>query len=195
MAGHHQIWTYDPANARVAPFAGNGREELADGALEESSFAQPSGLASDGKHLYVADSEISAIRSVPFDPAGEVKTILGEGLFEFGDTDGVGSKVRLQHALGVAHRNGKLYVADTYNSKIKVIDPGKRSCATFLGEPGGWLQGRTFDEPGGLSFAGDKLYVADTNAHRIRVVDMKTRAVTTLRLEGVEAPKMAKSAK
>jgi DNA-binding beta-propeller fold protein YncE len=81
-------------------------------------------------------------------------------------------------------------VADTYNSKIKVIDPAKASCTTFLGKPGGWLVGRMFNEPGGLSFAGDKLYVADTNGHRIRVIDMKTRAVSTLALKGVEAPKV-----
>jgi DNA-binding beta-propeller fold protein YncE len=193
MAGHHQIWTLDLERQRVAPYAGDGREDLVDGPLGESSFAQPSGLGTDGKTLYVADSEISAIRALPLDGKGEVKTIVGEGLFEFGDVDGVGSKVRLQHALGVIYRDGKLYVADTYNSKIKVIDPAKKECKTFLGEPGGWLSSATFNEPGGLSFAGDKMYVADTNGHRIRVVDMKTREVTTLPLQGVEAPKLPKA--
>lgn len=186
MAGHHQIWTFDPVKQRVAPFAGNGREDLADGPLAESSFAQPSGLATDGTLLFVADSEISAIRSVPLNGKGEVKTLVGEGLFEFGDVDGQGAKVRLQHALGVAYHQGALYVADTYNSKIKKIDPAKRTCTTFLGDPPGWLKARMFNEPGGLSFAGQTLYIADTNNHRIRVVDMKTKAVTTLALSGVE---------
>ena len=125
---------------------------------------------------------------LPLSGKGEVKTIVGEGLFEFGDVDGAGSTVRLQHALGVAFHDGKLYVADTYNSKIKVIDPAKRTCTTFLGAPGGWLGDAQFNEPGGLSIAGDKMYVADTNGHRIRVVDLATRAVSTLRLQGVEAP-------
>jgi thiol-disulfide isomerase/thioredoxin/DNA-binding beta-propeller fold protein YncE len=181
MAGHHQIWTYDPERQRVDPYAGNGRENIADGPLAQSSFAQPSGLATDGKLLYVADSEISAIRAVPLDRKGEVSTIVGEGLFEFGDVDGTGSEVRLQHALGVAYHQGKLYVADTYNSKLKLIDPAKKSCATYLGGPATKL----FSEPGGLSIAGDKIYVADTNNHRIRIVDLKTKEVTTLPLEGV----------
>ncbi len=178
MAGHHQIWTFDPSRDRIDPFAGNGRENIADGPLPESSFAQPSGLATDGKNLYVADSEISAIRAVPLNQGrrGEVTTIVGEGLFEFGDVDGEGSKVRLQHALGVAYHQGKLYVADTYNSKIKVIDPERKTCSTYLAG---------FNEPGGLSIAGDKIYVADTNNHQIRVVDMKTKEVTTLALEGI----------
>ena len=191
LAGNHQIWTFDLARGRVAPYAGNGRENIVDGPLEDACFAQPSGLTTDGKTLFVADSEVSAIRAVPLDGRGEVQTLVGEGLFEFGDDDGVGRDVRLQHALGVAFHQGMVYLADTYNSKIKVLDPDKRSCTTFLGERGGWLNAPLFNEPGGLSFAGDKLYVADTNGHRIQVVDLKTRVVSTLRLQGVEAPKAA----
>ncbi len=190
MAGHHQIWTLDLAREQLEPFAGSGRENIRDGSLPISCFAQPSGLASDGKMLYVADSEVSAVRSLPLDGKGEVNTIVGEGLFKFGDVDGEGDKVRLQHALGVAYHDGLLYVADTYNSKLKVLDPEKRTCKTYLGgEAEGWLATPIFSEPAGLSIADGKIYVADTNAHRIRVVDLKTKAVTTLKLEGVEAPK------
>src|SRR5262249_54707457 len=191
MAGHHQIWTLNFAQSRVDPYAGAGPEDIRDGELTEALFAQPSGLASDGRTLYVADSEVSAIRAVPLGGKGEVKTIVGEGLFEFGDVDGVGGRVRLQHALGVAFHDGKVYVADTYNGKLKVIDPAKRSCTTFLGGAGGWFTESLFNEPGGLSFANGKLYVADTNAHRIRVVNLKTKAVSTLALKDVGPPKLA----
>ncbi len=194
MAGLHQIWLLDLNTLTIAPYAGNGGEDLVDGPLlggrAGSSFAQPSGLTTDGKNLYVADSETSSIRSVPLDGKGEVNTIVGEGLFAFGDVDGKGRDVRLQHALGLTWVDGKLYVADTYNSKIKVIDPEKRTSETFLGgEPEGWLATPLFHEPGGICFADGKLYLADTNAHRIRVVDVKTKTVSTLKLEGVEAPK------
>ena len=59
------------------------------------------------------------------------------------------------------------------------------------GEPEGWLSTPVLQEPGGISYADGKLYLADTNAHRIRVVDLKTRAISTLKLQGVEAPKLA----
>ncbi|HYV34524.1 MAG TPA: thioredoxin-like domain-containing protein, partial [Gemmataceae bacterium] len=167
MAGHHQIWTLDLAKNRVDPYAGSGREDIHDDDLMRSHFAQPSGLATDGKTLWVADSETSAIRAMPLAGEGDVTTVVGAGLFEFGDVEGEGGKVRLQHALGVAYKDGKLYVADTYNSKIKIIDPATKTCKTFAGERGGWLSASTFSEPGGLSFAGNKLYVADTNGHRI----------------------------
>ena len=186
MAGHHQIWYYDITKKTSHPYAGSGREDLVDGSLAESALAQPSGLATDGKQIYVADSEISAIRAVPLpDVKGDVTTIVGEGLFEFGDKDGIGDKVRLQHALGVAYLDGKLYVADTYNSKIKLIDPAKRSCETYLGDPPGWLKAKMFDEPSGVTISGGKMYIADTNNHRIQVVDMKTKQATTVQLEGV----------
>jgi len=190
MAGFHQLWKMDLAKGTIAPYAGTGVENIRDGNLASACFAQPSGLATDGKTLFVADSEVSAVRAVPLGGAGKVKTIVGEGLFDFGDVDGVGDDVRLQHALGVAYHDGKLYVADTYNSKIKVLDPEKRTSTTFSGgEAEGWLATPVFREPGGISYADGKLYVADTDAHRIRVVDLKTKAVSTLDLQGVEAPK------
>src|SRR6202023_3574497 len=125
------------------------------------------GLTSDGTYLYVADSETSSIRKLPLmGVKGTVTTLVGLGLFKFGDVDGVGDEVRLQHALGVAFHGGKVYVADTYKRKIKVIDPEKGSFSAFLGDHGGWMASALFNEPAGLSIAGDKMYVADTNGHR-----------------------------
>jgi thiol-disulfide isomerase/thioredoxin len=182
MAGQHQLWLYEPATEVVRAFAGSGREELKDGLLEEGGLNQPSGLATDGRRLYFADSEASAIRYLDL-ARGTLHTIVGTGLFDFGDVDGVGDMVRLQHPLGLVYRNGLLYVADTYNSKIKVVKPETRESSSFLGgSVAGWQDGHQalFDEPGGLSLAGDKVYIADTNNHAIRVADLTTREVSTL---------------
>jgi thiol-disulfide isomerase/thioredoxin len=187
MAGHHQIWTYNLDTKVAAPFAGTGWENLGDASRAMSAFAQPSGLATDGKRLFVADSEVSAIRSVGLGADDDVQTLVGMGLFIFGDKDGIGLDVRLQHALGVAYHEGQLFVADTYNSKLKRLDPKTRRCETYLGGDG--PDGRLFNEPAGLSIANGQLYVADTNAHRIRVVDLKTKDVATLKLSGVEPVK------
>src|SRR5262249_44377107 len=155
------------------------------------------GLSADGKVLFVADSEGSTVRSVPFDPSGKVETLVGltGTLFDFGDKDGSGRDVRLQHPLDVAWADGKLYVADTYNNKIKVIDVDKRLCGTVAGtgkagnadsEVGG---AASFNEPTGISAAGGKLYVADTNSHAIRVIDLAAQnRVTTLKIEGLAVP-------
>jgi DNA-binding beta-propeller fold protein YncE len=186
MAGCHQIWMMDLARNVVVPFAGTAFENIVDGPRPTSCFAQPSGLTSDGRNLYVADSEVSAVRSIPLDGRSHVTTLVGVGLFDFGDVDGNGPTVRLQHALGIVNVDGKLYLADTYNSKIKVLDPISRSCTTYLG---GDRRARLFNEPGGISYAKGKLYVADTNAHRIQVIDMESKSVSTLELQGVEPPR------
>jgi len=185
MAGQHQLWTYHPDMATVRLHAGSGREELRDGALKQGGLNQPSGLATDGQVLYFADSEASAVRRASMDRKGRLETIVGTGLFDFGDVDGVGDAARLQHPLAVTYKDGLLYVADTYNSKIKTIDPVIRESRTLFGGPeAGWRDGvggdALFDEPGGLSIAGDKLYIADTNNHVIRVADLVTGHVTTL---------------
>jgi thiol-disulfide isomerase/thioredoxin len=185
MAGAHQIWTYDIGKDFLRRFAGSGQEEIHDGRATSAAFAQPSGLATDGVHLFVADSEVSAVRSINLENR-TVRTIVGTGLFDFGDVDGTGRDVRLQHCIGIAYHDGLLFVADTYNSKIKMIDPERRTARTFLGGEKG--DDRPFYEPAGLSFDGDTLYVADTNAHRIQVVNMRTRKVHTLELKGVTAP-------
>lgn len=124
----------------------------------------------------------------------EVLTLVGGDLFEFGDREGRGDEVRLQHPLGVVHHEGAVLIADTYNHKIKRLDPATREVKTVAGtgRPG-QADGveSSFYEPGGLSVAGGRVYVADTNNHAVRVLDLRTRQVSTLRIEGLRAPEQA----
>ena len=194
MAGPHQIWHYDLETGIVSVWAGSGTENIVDGSLTSAAFAQPSGLATDGTHLFVADSEVSGIRSITLDKRSHrVQTVVGKGLFEFDDVDGVGDRVRLQHCLGVAYGEGKLYIADSYNNKIKVCEPRTRAVETLVGtrQPGESDSPPRFYQPGGLSATPAHLYVADTNNHNIRVVDLKTKSVQTLTLDGLKPPSPA----
>ncbi len=190
MAGTHQIWKLDLDKNEVSTYAGSGREARIDGPLVEAGFAQPSGVTTDGKKLYVADSESNIIRAIDL-AGGRVETLVGGDLFEFGDVDGSGDDVRLQHPLGVFAYGDKVLIADTYNHKIKELDPKTRTVKTFLGtgKPG-QMDGSTsaFYEPGGLSVANGKLYVADTNNHAVRVVDLKTKQTSTLNIKGLQPP-------
>ncbi|MBI1737442.1 MAG: alkyl hydroperoxide reductase [Candidatus Rokubacteria bacterium] len=195
MAGTHQLWAMPLGGETIAPHTGDGREALVDGVRGAAAMNQPSGLTHDGRRLYVADSEASAIRVVDLAPAGEIRTIVGEGLFEFGDRDGVGpAAVRLQHPLGLAWHDGALWIADTYNHKIKRLDPATASCVTVLGTGGpgaddGPGAAASFSEPSGVSVAGGRLYVADTNNHAVRVADPERATVATLGLVGLEPPR------
>jgi thiol-disulfide isomerase/thioredoxin len=213
MAGPHQLWVVNPKTREAKPYAGSGRENHTNGPLLEAALAQPSGITTDGKNLYFADSEVSSIRSASLSPNGSVGTIVGKGLFDFGDVDGIGDVVRLQHPLGVVYLRGKLYVADTYNHKVKVIDLERRDfdpsalpqeilaqraqaaskyeSRTFAGtrERGtrdGDRKQAQFNEPGGITATSKALFVADTNNHLIRKIDLKSGQVSTLELKGLE---------
>jgi thiol-disulfide isomerase/thioredoxin len=176
MAGTHQIWMIDLGRGLAFPYAGSGREARLDGPADEAAFAQPSGLALSGASLFVADSESNIIREIELPPSNHVRTLAGGDLFEFGDRDGVGDEVRFQHPLGIAASGGRLFIADTYNHRIKVLDPGSRRV-----EPFGPAD---FYEPGGLSATSDAVYVADTNNHAIRRLKLDARIVETIVLTG-----------
>lgn len=203
MAGTHQIWRMRLPNGGIDVHAGSGVEDILDGPLAPrisyepgiSAFAQPSGLASDGEWLYVADSEGSSIRAVPFDPRSTVTTVLGTSkqsearLFTYGDRDGPVGSALLQHAVCVAHQDGRLFIADTYNNKVKELDLARKTIATIAGQSGQGDSPSQFNEPMGLSVAGNQLYVADTNNHLIRVIELKdSYRVRTLTIDGLNPP-------
>jgi DNA-binding beta-propeller fold protein YncE len=142
--------------------------------------------------LYVADSESSAIRSV--DPGNDqVRRLVGRGLFDFGDVDGVAGQARLQHPLGVAATTEAaaplVFVADTYNDKLKRLDPMTRQVTSWTGGEAGHedgdLNAARFWEPSGVSLAGTRLYVSDTNNHAVRLIDLDAGTVRTLEIAGV----------
>lgn len=196
MAGNHQMWRLDLENHIVKTYAGTGGEGCVDGNFTESAFAQPSGITTDGKELFIADSEISSIRGVELVETGKVRTVSGGGfLFDFGDIDGKYLDVRLQHCLGVEYFQNNLWVADTYNHKIKLVNPITGDCQTVLGDGSAGLQNgqgknTRFFEPSGLSAIDSYLYISDTNNHVIRRVDLETLEVTTLQFPGLCAPDM-----
>lgn len=118
MAGDHRIWSFDPITGQVGVAAGTTHEGLVDAAAPDAWFAQPSALEVMGDALLIVDSETSALRQLR---DGEISTIVGTGLFDFGHIDGPTSLARLQHPLGITSWDSRVYVADTYNGSIRVL--------------------------------------------------------------------------
>jgi DNA-binding beta-propeller fold protein YncE len=163
-AGNHQVLKMDLGTNKVTRFAGSGREALTDGNLREAAFNQPSGLTKIGNTLYVADPEASAVRAINLQNS-TVATPVGKGLFDFGDKDGDTDDALLQHCVGVAANNGKIYIADTYNGKVKILDLKNKRVSTLLAG---------LNEPNGLLFMDDELWVTDTNNHQLVKVNLKS---------------------
>jgi thiol-disulfide isomerase/thioredoxin len=189
-AGTHQIGLLDLSDGTVMRLAGSGAEALRDGKPDEAVLAQPSALAltEDEEMLLFADAETSAIRTIELAHDEQVGTLVGAGLFEFGHTNGKLNQARLQHPLGIADGGErKLYVADSFNDRIRVIDviagevhdlddpehpDGAFDCedgvCSGLSEPAGiWADGE------------DRLLVVDTNNHRVLEYDLARRRYRT----------------
>ncbi len=176
MAGDHQIWRLDVGTERVGPYAGSGAEGIDDGELAQASFAQSSGLAFHDGTLYVADPEASAVRAVDL-KQGRVRTLIGRGLFTFGLRDGPAAQALLQHDQGLAWHDGRLYIADTFNNAIRVLDLQRAAVSTLA---------VGLSQPGGVAlFDNATLLVADTNANRIVAIDLATGAVRRWEIFGL----------
>ena len=163
MAGIHQLWWFDPAARTAGVYAGTTVEALRDGAIDQVWMAQPSGLSvsPDEATLWIADSESSALRFVR---DGEMHTVVGQGLFDFGHMDGPAEHALFQHPLGVcALSDGSVLVADTYNGAVRRYDPDTKTVSTVA---------TGLVEPSDIVALPDGgLMVVESAAHRIVPLD------------------------
>ncbi|KAA8536730.1 hypothetical protein F0562_029208 [Nyssa sinensis] len=205
MAGQHQIWEHNTLDGVTRAFSGDGYERNLNGSSSTStSFAQPSGisLSPDLKEAYIADSESSSIRVLDLKTGGSRllaggDPVFSDNLFRFGDHDGMGSEVLLQHPLGVlCGKDGQIYLADSYNHKIKKLDPASKRVTTLVGTgKAGFKDGTALiaqlSEPAGIVEAENgRLFIADTNNSVIRYLDLNKEEaeLLTLELKGVRPP-------
>lgn len=189
MAGTHQIWTMDLSDNTLSVFAGSGAEGIADGPLNEATLAQPSGLTADEFYLYWVDPESSSVRRTPLNGSGDVETLVGTGLFDFGDADGDAGTALLEHPQGIVYAKGTLYIADTYNHKLRTVDPVTGEVKLAAGGDPGFKDGAgtaaRLNEPAALTTTGDTIYVADSGNQVVRVFDIGEGAVSTLSLSNL----------
>jgi thiol-disulfide isomerase/thioredoxin len=186
LAGSHQLAALDLATLKIRRLSGSGRETITDGAAEVAAFSQPSGISVIGGAIYVADSEVSGVRAVSV-ADGLSRTIIGTGLFDFGDRDGAVTQALLQHPLHVLaiDKGTALLVADTYNNKLKRIDLKAGTIATFYSATGELA----LHEPAGLTREKSGTYVvADTNASRLLRLSADGKTATPITITGAPAP-------
>lgn len=141
-----------------------------------------------GFDVYIADTFAHQVRKVsvtipPIDsPSGSqtavISTIAGTGSFGFSGDHGQATSATLNSPYGVAWdaKRNRVYVADTLNSRVRVIDSGGM-ITTLLAAP--------LNQPRGLAINGDGLYIADTSNNAIRRYDLASGALTTVAGTGV----------
>lgn len=174
LAGNQQVWEYDLGRRRIRCVAGSGRLALADGVAEEADCAQPAALALIQHTLYVADSAASAVRSIQLTER-QVQTLVGHGLFDFGNNDGPRSAARLQYPTGLAldARAPILWIADSYNNELRMLRLGGGELRRF--DPGYRLH-----HPAALAASPGTLWIANTHAHEVLRLDIESGVVRRL---------------
>jgi sugar lactone lactonase YvrE len=165
----------------VTTFAGTGTQGAVNGTATASSFYSPSGIATDGTNLYVADTYNNSIRKIVIS-TGEVTTLAGSGAK--GSDNGTGTAATFYYPYGVATDGTNVYVADTWNNLIRkiVISTGEVTTVAGTGSSGqanGAGSAATFSWPYGVATDGTNLYVADFNFSLIRKIVIGTGDVTT----------------
>ena len=174
----------------VTTLAGSG-EGFVDGVGAAAAFHTPSGLACDAAgNIYVADTGNHAIRKIS--PQGVVTTLAGTGVAGF--RDGPGVQAQFNGPVGVAAvASGIVYVADTYNDRIRVIRADGHVITLAGGEKPGYQDGpgsaARFDTPSALAVdALGNIWIADTRNNAIRKLTSSGEVSTLVRSQPGEPP-------
>ena len=181
-ADNNKIRKIEISTGAVTTFAGSGIYGDADGVGTAAAFEQPSGITSDGTHLYIADTFNSKIRKIEI-ATGVVSTFAGSGVN--GISDGGGTAASFHSPRDITTDGTYLYVADTWGNKIRKIEIITGIVTTLAGSGSegnadGTGAAASFAYPRGITTDGTYLYVADTWGNKIRKIEIMTGIVTTL---------------
>jgi hypothetical protein len=147
------------ATGQVSTLAGTGTAGEVDGAGNVAEFNGPSGVATDGTNVYVADQNSCFVRQIVI-ATGQVTTLAGTSA-------GFGTLT------GIATDGINLYVDDFGDSVIRQIVINTGAISTIGASAG-------FYQPDGVATDGTYLYVADTGNQRIVQIVLATGSVSTL---------------
>ncbi|WP_411850565.1 hypothetical protein ACLB90_16985 [Stenotrophomonas sp. LGBM10] len=161
MAGDNRIWSYHLGQRALRWRAGSGVIEERDGGGHMSAFAQPTSLAAVQQALYVCDALGSSIRAMQLH-GDLVQTLVGQGMWSFGDEDGPRVSARLQYpqAIALSPDAPLLWIADTGNGRLRTLRLGGGELST-LELP------RRLHAPAGLALGGGAVWIAETDAHAV----------------------------
>jgi sugar lactone lactonase YvrE len=189
------MFVADEQNARVrrvtpdgvvSTILGGGKIPLPDapdGTLGTNiKMLHPSYLALDaGGNLYVSDFEWNQV--VRIDPQGRVTHIAGTGVAGFGGDSGPATSALLDFPTGLAlDPRGRLYISDSFNNRIRMVDSRGRISTVAGSGPTGYLAGSysgdggpatdaTLNAPSGIALSADgRLFIADQGNNVVRVL-------------------------
>jgi serine/threonine-protein kinase len=176
-------------DGRIITIAGTGQNGFSgdNGPATQAQFDGPFGVAVDATgNLYIASPGNSRVRRV--DTHGRIITVAGNGQAGFSGDNGPATQAQLDTPARVAvDPAGNLYIADSYNNRVRRVDTNGRITtvagngqAGFSGDNGPATQAQLSNPYGVAVDAAGNLYVADCDNNRIRRVDTDGRITTVV---------------
>jgi sugar lactone lactonase YvrE len=194
---NHKLRHFDPSTGLVLVTCGAGNGFAGDGGSAASALLnQPSKSAIDATgNIYVLDQRNQRIRKI--DTNGIITTVAGVGTAGFSGDGGAPLSAQFHFPAGpnpapggglVFDSQGRLYVSDSVNLRIRRIDFNANTIETIAGTgeygysgDGGPALEAKFAYPFDLDFGPDgRLYVADQQNHRVRAIDLTTGTIATV---------------
>ena len=199
--GNHRVRKVDTAGL-ITTIAGTGvpgySSHQDDGPAARAQLDGPRSLAIDrAGNLYIADYNNARIRKIA-EATNIISTVAGTGAagYQAAEDGGPASRAQINHPCGVAiDRAGNLFIADTYNQRIRKVAAGTAIMTTVAGagtagyraaDEGRAALSASLDEPSGIAIdRTGNLYIADLNNSRIRRVAAGTGTITTIAGNGI----------
>lgn len=192
---NHRVRRVDAKTGQISHVAGTGQARYSGdgGPAAKAAINEPTGLAVNDESLYIADQSNNRVRRVDL-ATGVITTVAGDGTAAYSGDQVPATEASLAGPSGVAlGADGLLYVADTFNSRIRSVDPITGQIATVAGDGGSYrYQGPeepnspSMSRPAAIAVGGDgRVYLTDSDSHLIRVWDGRTNTITRLSGTGV----------
>jgi DNA-binding beta-propeller fold protein YncE len=194
---NHRIRRVDAKTGIIQTIAGTGHTKwTGDGGPGiTATLNEPVALVLDGTRLYIADQSNNRIRLLDLE-SGMLTTVAGTGDSGYTGDEMPAVESALAGPSGLAlDHEGNLYIADTFNGRIRMVDRNTGILSTVAGdgadfryERGTNEQAQSLARPYGIALTpqGDVL-ITDSDHHLIRKWDMKKKAMTLIAGNGQSA--------
>jgi len=193
---NHRVRLVDAATGMITTVAGLGRPRcFGDGGLAvEAGLNEPAALAlSDGGILYIADQSNNRVRAVDL-ATGVIRTVAGTGMAVYNGDGAAATETALAGPSGLAlGSDGTLFIADSFNGRIRAVDPVTGLIRTVVGDGGEYrYQGpdeppsSSLSRPSGIALDNEgNLYLTDSDNHLVRRWDRITGRIERIAGVGV----------